>query len=252
MTSPVQGAHRRGVAGPAAALGPGLSTIRDGHWQIVSAPAHCAAGEDLGLPGPWRVVERGCAVAELSPAWLASDDVEGARAALLHWAAATAGGVLPEGAPVAPVEFVTRVTVDAGLSIGAGARALVAQVVHAGPRLSLRAVLGRAPADLSPARAAWLAELLADARGRWRLVRVGVDGGTGEVRTEVDLSGAPPELLGDLLRHGLAALRHVTAWMLPGVDLCLDRALTSALLDHPPAGRVPDQSDPAPLHGEQP
>jgi hypothetical protein len=241
------------VADPAPALGPGLATVCDGHWQLVTAVARHAPGQELGAPGPWRVVEADRALAELSPVWLAADDRAAARAALLAWAVATVDGELSLDAPHPPEELVAAVTAEQGLTIEAAGRLVVARVRSDGPRLALSAALGRVEPGLPAARAAWLQEVLADGRRRWRLVRCGVDADTGEVLTEIDLSGAPAAALEDLLRHGLAALRHVSAWLLPGVALCLDRALPSALLDHPPAGEDADEpTDSTAPHGETP
>jgi hypothetical protein len=251
VSSLTQGTRQGVVADPVPALGPGLAAVRDGHWQLITARARCAPGRELGAPGPWRVVDPGRAVAELSPVWLASDDRAGARAALVAWAVATVDGELPSDAPQPPGELVARVTAEQGLGIEASGRVVVAQSRCDGPRVALRAVLGRVEADLPSARGAWLEAVLADARRRWRVVRCGVD--AGEVVCEVDLSGAPDFALEDLLRHGMAALRHVSAWLLPGVDLCLDRALPSALLDQLPAGDGSGEPlDPNAPRGETP
>jgi hypothetical protein len=125
---------------------------------------------------------------------------------------------------------------------GVRAGAHVAQVdLIVGPtRFALEiSPLVRIPAELPPARAAWLDELCHDAQERWRMVRFGVDEATACVRVEIDLTGAPPDRAHPLTELGLAALTCSAAWALPSFSLVTDPAVASQTLDQEPRWASP-------------
>jgi hypothetical protein len=94
--------------------------------------------------------------------------------------------------------------------------------------------LVRIPAEISPARAAWLEEICCDAQERWRMVRFGIDEAAASVRAEVDLTGAPTDRARPLVELGLAALTCSAAWALPSFSMVTNPAVRSQLLDHKP------------------
>ena len=231
-------------AGPSGSVGrPAPAAARDRGWHLLVLDG---AGEaDLGRPGPWRRRDAGDGwVAELPPSvesgLLAGDE---ARAAFEAWAeeslaAADADGEvrddgLDAGAGTDDAPWLAELVARCKRDVQVRAHAAPVDLVRAGGRLAVRVVLGRAGA-LDTARAAWLDELLAAARGQWRLVRFGRDD-AGRVLAEVDLSGLPDALAASWSALALDALRAAAAWALPAVAEVLDPA-PRALLDRPPPG----------------
>lgn len=89
-------------------------------------------------------------------------------------------------------------------------------------RVALRfSALGSFPRPLDPACAAWLARLAARVHATWRLVRVGLEDTPCEtvVTAEVDLTGAPLELLSDLVFEARDALVVAAARLAPELEV---------------------------------
>jgi len=276
---------RRSVTGRRAELPgsarekPTPAAVREGAFCVLHALQRGRAGDELGGPGPWRRVDDEWLVAELSmDVARAQLDPRLAVAAFEAWAADTleasgrrAADDEARALAPAPTTVSTAVLAAASASVPASSpsdrlraallaelRALAApgvQVeelalpidVHAtANRLALSVRLGLAPAgSLSPAREAWLQRLLSAARARWRLVRFGRRA-DGAVLAEVDLSGAPVELLPALSKTCLAGLHAASASTLPSVALVLDRK-PRRLLDAPPPGVFTGLHDTSPV-----
>jgi hypothetical protein len=228
----------------------GVALRREGGW-LALAERKPFAGDPLrdvlGSPGLWRGLRNGrgwTRVFDVPP--VAGAEGEGGTegehpfAALLDWAAATAGGTLPHGAEPPPREEVESWVAPARRSVRAGSHAAQVEVVADPPRLALVIpALARIPADLPPARAAWLGELCHDAQARWHMVRFGVVDDAACVRAEVDLSGAPADRLRPLFELALGALTWSAAWMLPALALVTDPGVESQALDRQPRWAAP-------------
>ncbi len=188
---------------------------------------------DLGAPGLWRPVagpglERAHGVFEVPLAALRAgnairidDDGQDALAEVLAWARATRPGSVELGdwSPP-PQETVREWLPDDALTVRASCLARQGRLVHAPQRLAVEFPVARCPEDLDAERRAWLGRVLADARMRWRLARIGlVDG---EIRAEIDLTGAPPPVIEALLPLAVDALRWVVAWVLEPVQFLVD------------------------------
>lgn len=107
------------------------------------------------------------------------------------------------------------------------------ELVCKSQRLALRfPILLRIPEDLSEARLYWLGRLLMETQNRWKLVRMGFN--SGPIKTaalaEVDLTGAPPGVLSDLVKIALAALKGAVTWAVPSAAFLIDGAMDSSAL----------------------
>jgi hypothetical protein len=154
---------------------------------------------------------------------------------LVRWAEATRDGSAPGGwepPPRAEVEEwlpPTQRTVRAGASV-----AQLDLIVEPARFALVIPSLARIPAELSPARAAWLGEICSDAQQRWRMVRFGIDEAASSVRAEVDLTGAPADRARPLAELALAALTCSAEWAIPALSLVTDAAVASRILDEEP------------------
>jgi hypothetical protein len=116
--------------------------------------------------------------------------------------------------------------------VRAGADVAQVDVVVEPTRFALViSALVRIPAEIPPARVAWLEEICCDAQERWRMVRFGIDEAAASVRAEVDLTGAPTDRARPVAELALAALTCAAEWALPSLSLATDPALVSQILD---------------------
>ena len=207
-------------------------------WWILRAPAGGPARPALGDPGLWREI-RGERVFECP----APEDTEQITR-IVGWALATERGATDPGWRAPPRAEIEGRIAPRDLLVSAGSRTSQGRILRGESRLALSFVLAASiPAGLGGARRRWLEACLLDA-GLWRMARAGVDPEDGAVRAEIDLSGAPAELLEPLLAGSLGALRFLVGWILPAVDLVLDSGVAFRALDLPPmralpAGRIP-------------
>jgi hypothetical protein len=248
-------AHRAALAARCgfAESGPGLwkrgdlALRREGRWLRLEAAAP-AVGDPLramlGRPGFWRALRDGesCVRAfDVPPLTVdgAGDAAPGedVPSALLGWAEATLAGDLPDRGDVPSAEEVDTWIGPAQRHVRAGGRVVAVEVVVGARRLAFRIpALARIPAELPPARRAWLEAVCHDAQRRWRLVRLGIDDASACVCAEVDLSGAPPGSVEPLARLGMGALAVVAAWALPALSVITDPRVRSEALDQDPRG----------------
>jgi hypothetical protein len=201
----------------------------------------------LGSPGLWRALRERPLRDE--PSWtrvfdlppLAPPEAEDEPlpghpcAALLDWAEATADGSTPRGWTPPQQAEVDSWLEPARRSVRAGAHVAQIDLVVEPPRFGLVIpALVRIPAELPPARVAWLDELCHDTQERWRMVRFGVDEAAASVRAEVDLTGAPLDRARPLVELALAALTCSAEWALPSFSLVTDPGVASQTLDRNP------------------
>lgn len=208
----------------------------EGDWLAIVDPAPV---RDDPLPcrpggaGPWRVVPDGPGLARVCDLPLLHG-VQEALPRLLEWAAATRDGEVPAGWTPPPREDLDGGSASARLRVRAGAHLARGELVCAPGRLALVfAELASVPADLAPARRAWLEALLLDAQRRWHLVRLGLDA-RARVRAEVDLSGVPAPWARPFVQLSLAALARAVEWVLPSVAFLVDPGAPSGALERPP------------------
>jgi hypothetical protein len=222
----------------------------EGSWLalVLLAPsAEDPSGQLLGAPGLWRglrerpvrAASRWNLVFDLPP--LVSPEVadksyaEHPCAALVRWAEATMDGSPPSGWEPPLREEVEDWIPPARRSVRSGAEVAPIDLVVGPGRFALViSALVRIPAELAPARAAWLQEICRDAQERWRMVRFGIDEAAASVRAEVDLTGAPTDRARPLAELGLAALTCSAEWALPALSLAAKPALASRILDEAP------------------
>jgi hypothetical protein len=154
--------------------------------------------------------------------------------ALLEWALAMRDGAPPANWRPPAREEVESWVPSERLKLRCGAHLLRGELVHAPERLALVfPELARLPADLSDARRSWVDELLACARSHWRLVRLGVEPGTGRVRAEVDLTGVPDVWARPLVQLSIEALAWAVDWTLVPLTFLADPRSQSRALERP-------------------
>ena len=226
----------------------GCRLLREHGWLELRAPCDAAhvqpSGlQPLGQPGLWRVVEdpaRGRARVFEWPwrgaAIRSADEAERTPLSLMQdWAMVTFEGRLARSwQPPA------RAGLDAWLPsprlvVRAGAVAAQGALLAADGVLRLSLPLATRPfGSLPPARRAWAAACLRDTQCRLRLVRLGVRADDDTLAAEVDLSGAPAELVAGLLPVAAAALRAAGESLLPTLSLLFNAGSAVALLEQPP------------------
>ena len=119
------------------------------------------------------------------------------------------------------------------LTVLAGALVRQGELVYESSELAIRfPIVPQLPPDLPEERLAWIRLPLDEAQNRWHLVRFGIIGGETEssVIAEVNLTGAPREILEDLFVTSLEALRWVVRWLGEPTDWLADVGVTSELL----------------------
>jgi hypothetical protein len=98
---------------------------------------------------------------------------------------------------------------------------------------------------LPEARRSWLESTLDAAQDRLRMVRIAehqtTDGST-DILAEVDLSGAPHDLLSDLIRIGLDAARHAACRLVWSVSLLADPSVVATAWEAFPARTSSDET----------
>lgn len=183
----------------------------------------------LGRAGLWKLLrdDRGSVrrVFELPPQILALAEWDAARfEAVAGWALATAGGKAGRcREPPARAE-VERWLPEKALSLQVGPIVRQGTLTVEDGRLALGfPVVSQIPQDLPAGPDAWLRELLVDAQNRWRLVRIGWNG-TANVQAEVDLTGAPHEVLEELVQISVDALRIVVSSIVEPADFLINGA----------------------------
>jgi hypothetical protein len=233
----------------------GCSLRSAGSWLalVLREPgSEVLAHHGLGGPGLWRVLRepgqrstpRFEVEFDLPPlALLEAPDGAGAEhpcAALVRWAEATQEGSTPVGWEPPPRVDVEEWADPARRTVRTGSHVAQIDLLVEPGRLALAIpALVRIPAELPPARAAWLEEICWDVHERWRMVRFGIDEAAGSVRAEVDLSGAPADRTRPLVELGLEALDCSAAWALPGLSLVTDPVLSSEALEREPRWASP-------------
>jgi len=198
------------------------------------------ASSSLGEPGLWRnsaaadgLREFHLPFAALGPGGLDEDGTETLRLCV-EWAMATARGTLPAGWTCPPRECVEKWIPDGGLTIESGPLVRQGELVSEPGRLAFRfAIVPWVAAGLPAVRSRWLDRLIASAHKHWRMVRVGWRG-TAErraIEAEVDLSGAPHEVLEQLTPVAIDALHWVAQWLLLPAQILSDVRVQSPLFD---------------------
>ncbi len=184
----------------------------------------------LGRPGLWKLVTnrrngRLRRVFDLPPSILPRDaSIADRFEAVADWVLATSGGKAdPFWSPPAEEELERWLPPDA-LTLQVGEIARQGDMIRDTGRLTFDfPVVTKIPRDLPAPRREWLQELLADTQDRWRMVRIGL-AGRSEVHAQVDLSGAPHEVLEELVPIGLDTLRLVVSLVVEPADFLIHGA----------------------------
>jgi hypothetical protein len=239
----------------------GLSVWLQRRWlvakSVVAADTDPLHGQ-LGCAGLWKIAADGdklsrefhlpisCLFAEQEG--IPDDDCDEGGELLqdcLEWIVGTAAGELPSG-----WQCPSRDEIESWLSPGA-------LTIESGPlvrqgllrcevnclRLRFPVASLAAREQISPARRMCLNDLLLDAQSRWRMVRIGTTGASGQetVVTEVDLSGAPLTALRCLLKTGLDAIRWVTSSLVWSTALLADARIECGAVENWQSGQSPQK-----------
>jgi hypothetical protein len=209
--------------------------IVEGGWLRLHRPLPRGADGDAAR-GPWKPDRTGARLvfdAPLDAIAARIESLEGAAEpdaiaqALVEWAEATHGGPDPSWSPpdAAPLQ---RALPDAALTYRTGSLIERARLDAGTGVLALRVALARIQGALTDARQAWLDRYLIDA-GSLRMVRV--ERRSGAIEATVDLAGAPPRLVPDLLAVSLDVLRHAFTILAPTAAVIADAQWRSEVLD---------------------
>ena len=155
------------------------------------------------------------------------------------WAVATVAGRVPQDWAAPPEEQVRAWAPPNVWTVERGSVALQGRLAHSPQRLAISYPLLTGPLpELPPRRTAWLHAVLADAQRRWRMARIGIDGSGSPsgIEAEIDLTGAPADLLEPLFRRSLTVLQYMVRWLAPSIALIVDRDAGAALDGLVPAG----------------
>jgi len=155
-----------------------------------------------------------------------SDQASKPLAEMLAWPIATAGGA--PGKWEAPGETQIPLT-DNDLIVRRGRFVRHGKLVRGDHDLRvLMPVIDRLPDDLPAPRQQWIRATLLDAQNRWRMIRILGGGPQQAIEAEVDLTGAPHDLIPDLARLSLDVLSGVVSWLIESVDLLADATVPLA------------------------
>ncbi len=227
----------------------GMLFRKEGRWgcfELVSPPPSDPLREQLGAPGLWKWVrngERARFVFEVPSEVLINADDEDPPdqgenspfARCLAWAETAAEAKSPVGwQPPARHLLDAWLPQKQQLTVQSGAHVCQGELIYTPTRLALRfPIVSALPADLPPARAFWLREVLRDAQDRWRMVRLGLaqEGEATAVIAEVDFTGAPGGASERLILAGLDGLRWVVTWLAESVEFLCDVTVTSQALE---------------------
>lgn len=238
--------------------------VRGGNGWLSVEPSHrngdaLPAGADLlGKPGLWRwagdgvgrsdvgadeLFSPGIPVFELPRrlvASLGSDDGESGESGdaggdllgeFLHWAEATSHGDVADGWSAPPADELKRLTEAEAMTVRGPGIACEIELHRQPNRLALRCpVVPAIPADLPDSRRQWLRLLVRHTQQTWHFVRVGIDEESRRVLAEVDLTGAPKELIPLLYPVTVDALRCVIGCVAKPAAVICDMKVTSSLL----------------------
>lgn len=219
-------------------------------WISLESDALCKTADPLSLqmgkPALWKCIRTPAGHMRQMfefPLWVVAstapdfdDEIEKAVSplqAMLAWALDTLNRERLDGWRPPTCRQVQSMLPAKALTVQCDAVARQGELVCKPQRLAFRfPILLRIPEDLSEARLYWLRRLLAETQNRWKLVRTGFN--SGRIRTaalaEVDLSGAPPGVLPDLVNIALAALKGAVAWAVPSAAFLIDGAMDSSAL----------------------
>lgn len=196
----------------------------------------------LGDPGLWRVVQDGASLARIhdlpqlhGAQGVCDEDGAPSRAALVQlveWATTTLHAEPRQDWTPPEREEVESWFKPALLRVRSGSLLAKGELVHEPQRLAfVFPELAVVPESLSSARASWLAGLLLDAQGRWRLVRFGIDAHTRRVQAEVDLTGVPSLWAPSIVQLSLEALQRAVEWVLAPLTFLADTSAASRALE---------------------
>ena len=211
-------------------------------WLVFATSAKSSVDplrDSLGKPGLWKPHTAGATrefhlpLAVLGPGGL-NEAGAGVLRACTDWAMHAARGKLPDGWTSPPRDALEKSLPDGGLTVESGPLVRQGQLIRADDRLALSfPIVPAVSATLPESRRAWLERLMLDALARWRLVRVGWRGAAERpaLEAEVDLSGAPHDVLEILMPIALDALRWVVEWLLWPANLLADIRVECRLWD---------------------
>jgi hypothetical protein len=199
----------------------------------------------LGRPGLWRWSANGSrryhACFELPGQLLAqlSDEPElpdepALPQALLDWMDAAAAGDIPAGWRSPSLDEVKAMIPDGAATVRSHGVVRECEIDRTDQRLAIRCpVLPSIRADLPAPRRRWLEQLVLDTHRQWRLVRLGLTEDPAMV-AEVDLTGAPPALVPQLVPLTVDSLRWVVGSVIQAAAVVAS-GVASAALDRGPS-----------------
>lgn len=207
-------------------------------WRRESHDGQSLRGH-LGRAGMWKAIEQNGGLRRVCDLPVRSDTAPEAVASTLTWAVETSRGDFDMRSWKAPAGHEISEAMGRGkLEVQIKDQVRRGAVVVDDNRLALRMpLLTVISDDLSEARRTRLERLLNQAQAKWRMVRIGMDGGgDAMVSAEVDLTGCPHDMLcgGGLLKTARDCLVACANWIVYPATVVADSAVGSVLLDGPP------------------
>ncbi len=211
---------------------------RPGLWKLVSAKPYGAVLREFHLPIQVLLIDE--AITDPDPNGKTVID------ALMEWAVATSRGTLPDGWSPPSREDIESWIPAGGLTVQDGPIIRQGSLVHAANRLAIRfPIVPSISPNLSDSRLDLLRDVLIDGQSRWRMVRLGFTSPAGRqaIEAEVDLTGAPLEVLQPIFKISLDALRWVVRWIVWSAALLADARVESRVWEGYQSGRGPRKGD---------
>ena len=209
---------------PAGAANPFTRIGEPGLWRPTCIEDRIVSG--FACPSPARLARFGGGEARVRDSARLEAEVEA-------WARASLRGALPRAWRAPGADEAASWVGAEKLAVRSGAHAVQGVLECSAERLRVRFPEVVCISDgLSKARLEWLRALCLDTQLRWQLARFGIVGD--RVCAEIDLSGAPDDLVEPLLRVAALALVVSVGWVLPALALIVDPSARSMALDRGP------------------
>ena len=233
----------------------------DGRWAWLESfheqPARHGPRAELDQPGLWKTNDDSSGRLQLfefpTAVLFAEQADEGNEAeqipvieSCLSWALETAEAKVPDGWEAPSKASVESWIPQGKLTVQSGALVRQGELIVATNQLAIRFPLVQALArDLPEARRRWLEEFLRDAQNCWRMVRFGITrhAEDASVVAELNLTGAPPRIIEQLLLTGLDGLRWAVLALVETAEFLADATIRSQTLEIPPITQPTQQKE---------
>lgn len=188
------------------------------------------AGQDgavaIGRPGLWKNSSRSPRAVFVLPSELLRGAVD--REQIETWVEATRQGGCPEQWTAPPEDEIAALLTQEALTLRHETILRRIEVLRDG-EFSLRLPLAEIDPELPAARRNWIEAVLREAAASWPLVRFGLSADGSSAIAEVNLTGAPPDILTALVRPALDSFRWIVAGLVETLEFLASREESGVL-----------------------